>query len=436
MTTKDRPARSGLLANPAGVQKWLGRGFWAISDQGLFATSNFLLNVLLARWLDPKGYGAFALAYSIFLLLGTVHTALLTEPMLVFAPGRYRDRFRTYLETVLNGHWKLSSILVLALVLTAVVMLAAGSQPVGSALLALAIAAPFILLQWLMRRACYARLEPRTAAIAGLGYAVWLITGAYALYRWQELSAFSALILMGLGSLFAAAWLSRRVNVRLMSAGLRSLESEVRRDHWTYGRWAVGTGALGWVPSNVYYVLLPIWGGLEATGALRALFNILSPVIQANAALGLVLLPALVGVRGTSVFKSRLMAAGAIFMVTAVGYWVLLGLFHEPLLHWLYRGKYDEYNLALVVLGALGVSSAFVSVASTALRSLERPDRVFWSYVLSSIVAIVLGVPLIVQLGVFGAALALTISSIAAAVALAWFLWRAQATGLPERPAA
>jgi O-antigen/teichoic acid export membrane protein len=424
----------GLRGDQSGIQKWLGKGFWAVSDQGLFATSNFLLNVLLARWLNPGDYGAFTMAYSIFLLLGTVHSALLTEPMMVFAPGRYRSRFTPYLETVLNGHWRLSLILAAILVLTSLAVLAAGSGPVGAVVFAMALVTPFILLQWLMRRTCYARLDPRTAAIAGAGYAAWLITGAFALYKWQELSAFSALILMGLGSLAAAAWLSRRVGVRLISAGDRSLKSEVRKDHWIYGRWAVGTGALGWVPGNVFYILLPIWGGLEATGALRAVFNFLAPVIQASAALGLVLLPALVGVRGTPVFRTRLLTAGALLVATAVGYWFLLGLFHEPLLHWLYGGKYDQFASVLLVLGALGVSSAFLSVAGAALRSLERPDHVFWSYALSSTVAVFLGLVLIPRYGVLGAALALTVSSFFAAGALGWFLWKEHPVAAGDRP--
>ena len=83
---------------------WVGKGSLAILDQGLFAGSNFLLNVLLARWLDPADYGAFALAYSVFLLLGVFHTAILTEPMLVFGPGKYRERFHEYLGILLRGH--------------------------------------------------------------------------------------------------------------------------------------------------------------------------------------------------------------------------------------------------------------------------------------------------------------------------------------------
>ena len=67
---------------------WLGRGAWAVSDQGLFAVSSALLNILLARWLTPSAYGAFAVAYSVSLFMGAFHTALLTEPMLVFGSGK------------------------------------------------------------------------------------------------------------------------------------------------------------------------------------------------------------------------------------------------------------------------------------------------------------------------------------------------------------
>src|SRR5690606_25728151 len=82
----------------------LGKGFWAVMDQGLFAFSNFLVNILLARWLAPESYGAFSIAFSLFLVLGTFHTALLTEPMLVFGASKYRYSFAEYLRVLLRGH--------------------------------------------------------------------------------------------------------------------------------------------------------------------------------------------------------------------------------------------------------------------------------------------------------------------------------------------
>ena len=67
--------------------------------------TNFVVNILLARWLTPAEYGAFALAYSVFVLLGVFHIAILIEPMLVFGPGRYRERFPEYLGILLRGHF-------------------------------------------------------------------------------------------------------------------------------------------------------------------------------------------------------------------------------------------------------------------------------------------------------------------------------------------
>src|SRR5580692_6677487 len=39
---------------------WIAKGGLAIADYGLISGSNFLLGVLLARWLSPEHYGAYA----------------------------------------------------------------------------------------------------------------------------------------------------------------------------------------------------------------------------------------------------------------------------------------------------------------------------------------------------------------------------------------
>src|ERR1019366_3825617 len=59
---------------------WAGKGSLALLDQGLISGSNFLIGILLARWLVPEQYGAFSLAFSVFLLLSYVYHSLLSEP--------------------------------------------------------------------------------------------------------------------------------------------------------------------------------------------------------------------------------------------------------------------------------------------------------------------------------------------------------------------
>ena len=69
---------------------WVKKGSFAILDQALFSGANFLINILLARWLPPEDYGAFAVALSIYYLLLNLHTAVSTESMMVFGAGKYR----------------------------------------------------------------------------------------------------------------------------------------------------------------------------------------------------------------------------------------------------------------------------------------------------------------------------------------------------------
>lgn len=90
------------------MRRWALRGGWAVVDQGLSSGVNFLVNILLARWLPPKEYGAFAVALSVFYLLAAFHTAVLTEPMMVFGAGKCREHFRKYLGMLLYGHWGLT----------------------------------------------------------------------------------------------------------------------------------------------------------------------------------------------------------------------------------------------------------------------------------------------------------------------------------------
>src|SRR5690349_6833146 len=91
------PARSGLA-------RLAGKGAWAVMDQALFAGSNFIMNIMLVQWLSEHAYGAFSVAFAIFLLIGTLHTSLLTEPMVVFGSGRYREKSGEYLGLLICGH--------------------------------------------------------------------------------------------------------------------------------------------------------------------------------------------------------------------------------------------------------------------------------------------------------------------------------------------
>src|SRR5580700_7190975 len=101
-------------------RKWFAKGGLAVVDYGLISGSNFLLGVLLARWLTPREYGAYALSFSFFILAGFLYQSLLLEPLSVFSGTLFRENLRGYLKTTLWIHWALSAVMCLFLGVAAI----------------------------------------------------------------------------------------------------------------------------------------------------------------------------------------------------------------------------------------------------------------------------------------------------------------------------
>jgi O-antigen/teichoic acid export membrane protein len=402
--------------------RWLKKGFWAVMDQGLFAGSNFILNILLARWLTPSEYGAFGMAFAVFLLIGSLHSAMLVEPMLVFGSGRYKERLTEYLGALIYGHLSFVALGSLALLLVGLGFALWGSASLSVSLLALALAGPFILLLWLMRRACYALLEPRLAAVGGAWYMLLMCAGAFVLYWSGWLSTASALGVMGISSLAVSLWLAVRLRVKSPPLRRDDIIGKVFKAHWEYGRWSVASKGLSWVPSNIFYLLLPIWGGLAAGGSFKAMMNLLMPMLQANAALTVLLLPILVRARQHSEFRSHVRLALVLFSVAMLAYWLLLGVFHEPVVDLLYGGRYVEHSDLLWLFGLIPVAASIKEILSQALRALERPDQLFLAYLFAALVVGSLGVGCMYVWGIAGAGTGFLLSQVTVAVTVAVLL--------------
>jgi O-antigen/teichoic acid export membrane protein len=448
MPPADPPSRGSAISQqlmqttlnepPATVRRWRAspqfhwatRGAWAVLDQGLFAGSNFLLTILLARWLAPAEFGAFTIAYSVFLLAGTVHTALVTEPLLVFGSGKYATLFRAYLGAVLRGHWLLSAATAVVIAVAAAASLLLGSASLASALAAMALASPIMLFSWFARRACVARLEPRLSAASGAVYFVLMLIGLEVLRRSNYLSPATAFGVLGVCSLVAGGWTLSRLRSSSLGQNLPNAFREAGRDHWRYGRWSLATGTLAWVPGNILLLLVPTVGGLAASGVVKALTNLVLPIMHANIALGMLMLPGLIRARAEGHFVQAFRISGALLVGGSLVYWLLIVLFARPLLDLLYQGQYTEYEKIVWWAGALPVTAAIVAVLGAALRAMERPDRIFWAYTVSTMVSLTIGVWAVRNWAVTGVLAGQLISSVATGAALAFYLLR-QRVGTP-----
>jgi O-antigen/teichoic acid export membrane protein len=401
---------------------WAQKGGVAVLDQGLFAGSNFLLNILLARWLEPAQYGAFAVTYSAFLLLAGFHTALLTEPMLIFGSGKYGGCFQRYLALLIYGHGGIMSVIMAVLAGAAIVCWRLDAAGLAQAAAGLAVASPFILLLWLLRRAFYVRRQPQWSASGGMLYLVILLAGIYGLFREERLSVLWALVIIGVASLAASTWLASLLRPKWnATTGEASLNRRVLTDHWKYGKWAAATAAISWVPVNIYYALLPSWVGLEGSAALKAMMNLIMPVSHATAAIGALLIPMLVNALRSGrkePFYHLVGVSVALFSILSIAYWALLILLRDKVLVWMYGGRYTDQTHILMLVGLLPVIGGVATVLGSALRAVERPDHLFWCHLFAAFVTMTFGTWLLATHGIAGAVLGGLASSLATVLAL------------------
>lgn len=393
---------------PSARGAWARRSVWTVADQALFAGANFLVNIVLARWLSPEAYGAFSVAFVVFLLAGAIHGGLFVEPMLVFGAGRFQGRTRAYLRTLLHGHLAFSLVVGAALAVVGAVAWYAGGREIAVEFVTLGVVAGLILALWLLRRACYLVDRPDWAAGAGVLYMALLLGGAWALGAGGWLSGPAVLVLMAGGSVAASAVLAWRLGLfrpddAVVGPLPDTLRADVREAHSAYGRWSAPTGGLEWLHSALPLLVLPLVVGLEASGALRALYNLAMPALHAFAALTVMALPVFVRARAAGRARETARNVGGGIVALGVLYGAALLVGGRPVVEWLYDGKYPVTDTQLWLLAVLPVVAAASGVAMAWLRSDERPRAVFKARALAVGAAGTVGVALTSAFGVAGA---------------------------------
>jgi O-antigen/teichoic acid export membrane protein len=372
----------------------------------------------LARWLSTDEYGVFAISFSLLVLATALHNALVAEPVLVFGSGRHAASFRNYLRAAFVVHGSATGALCLLLCLGGLSLLSLNLFELGGALIVLAVAQPFILLLGFARRACYARLRARTAALGSSIYLLVVLPSVVTLSKLGELGVESALAAMGAAGLISGCltcWLLlRTVSSRGSSVGIRPIVGE----HWEYGRWILATSVAAWVPLNVYYLLLPGAVGLSAVAALRAAENLVTPMLRLTAPVYLLLIPRLAGNRGQLNASFPIHRLAIVLAAAACAYWLVLALCQGPIVDLLYGGRYGLAPALVLCLGALPVFEAVGGVWRAALKAFERPVLVFRSLLVAVVPGVATGVLLLDSMGVVGAAVGLLVfSGVSAGVA-------------------
>jgi O-antigen/teichoic acid export membrane protein/thymidylate kinase len=401
-----------------GLKSWVLKCSTAIMDHGLISGSNFLLGIVLARYLGPEQYGAYALAFSTFMLLSLIHHALAMEPMSVFGPSLYRKTLRDYLGLLL---W-------LQLVGAAIIVVCGGTSGalfhllgkysnLASAFGGVVFAAPCVLIFWFARRAFYVQLRPGQALIGAITYSALLCFGIWALASTQLLSPLTAFVIMGAAALLTSILLLIRLRPSTNWQAIAEVLSarEVTTRHWHYGRWALVSGLFIWVPWNVFYSVVAHFSGLAGSGALKALLNIAMPMTQTYAAFSLLFISQAARLgheKGWKAVKIQAWRIAGLNVLGSSAYWILVCLFRTQLIEFLYAGHYQQVVPLVPVVALSSILSGAAMGPTIAIRAMRSPASVAAVYFGSSLVCVLVGVPACRAWGIRGAVIGILLSSI------------------------
>jgi O-antigen/teichoic acid export membrane protein len=397
------------------LRSWGMRGGMAILDQGSYSGSNFILNILLARWLTQQDYGTFSVAFTVVLVLSGFHNAIQLEPMSVIGPADYPGELDEYLYAQIRLNFIITIPIALLFALTGKILLWGGLvDPYSSqVLVAAGLALPFIFFLWVVRRTFYVRQQPTGALFSSAVYAILLMGGLFVAHRLGMDSSMTGFGLMG-----AASLLSGLLTLLWWRRGFSKGTAFIRLDkvmssHWHFGKWALTAAALSVAASQVQILMTASMIDLEAAGAFKAMQNFIMPMAQTITAISILGLPALSADFGRKEYASLrqkgLFISTALTGMAILYFFIIWGL-AGSLDHWLYGDKYSDYVWMVAPLGLVPILTAMGTGFSLILRSIQKVQFYLIGGIASGIVGIVSSILMIQAWGIAGSVLSLVLT--------------------------
>ena len=422
------------------LQQFLGREVWALSDQAVVSATNFLTNIMLARFMGLREFGVFALAWMSVLFVNSLQYALIVSPMMSIGPKQEEQDRPSYFGAVVVQELVLVS---LCFVLVYSTLKVAGGfarfSEIKQLALPLAVSAFAYQMQDFVRRYFFATRQSRRAlADDALSYLPQLPI-LFFLHQAGILNSATALWAMAgtslLGMVPGFFWMEP------MTFSRARIEAIARR-HWKISRWLGASALLQWTSGNLFVIAAPVYYGAAAAGVLRASQNLMGvthvwfqgldnvvPVETARRFREGGVRPMLSYTRSILVRWGGLTLLFAIVIAVAPAFWLRMT----------YGPEMVQYGYILRLYALLYVVVFLGGPLRAGLQALEFTVPIFWSYLAMTAFAFSFAIPMAKWLGLSGSIVGLIVSqllfqSIVGVALLVKSRHVARQTGFAQRP--
>lgn len=391
----------------------------SLIDQAVVSGTRFLTTVIVGRMCGAEELGAYALGFSVVVLVTVLQESLITTPYIIFSNRQSGSDRREHAGSVLVHHAMLAALAtsVLAVVGT---FLSRGIGPPEFALLTWVLAAtmPFALLREFGRRFAFAHLRVVTALALDIAVAAIQLGGLLLVASTDTLSAATAFVVLGFTCAVASfAWLV--LNRKSFAIRRRRIAPQLAHN-CSFGKWLCGSQLVAVVSNSSIYWLLSILISTTATGVYAACWTV---VLLANPfimGLGNVVQPKTAHVFAADGKRELVRVVRKVTLVLSVFlavFGLLVFLFGEQIVAWLYddpafshQGHTITVLTISMIIGSLGMGYGH------GLKAMERPQWNFGASLLNLSVMLLTAVPLAWSFGMVGGAYCLLSGSIAGTV--------------------
>ncbi len=402
------------------------------SDQVLSSASNFVIGVLVGRLAGPGPFGAYILAFTLWLVVLGIHRALVAEPIVI--SGALDGDRPVVLRRGLEADLLLAVGIAAVVVVAGAILTAVGSGEIGMALLMIAAFLPVLIAQDYWRAMAFALHRPGVALVNdGIFVAVQVAALALVVALGGRTAPWFILA-WGAGASAGALVGFFQFRVHPFRRGAGPLFSH----NWPFSRWLLADFLTIFAADQTYLLLVAALLGQAAFGELKAALSLMGPTAVILLTGGNVGLPTLAranardglaGIVEVSRKLTRLVGAAV------VAYCLVVFVAGPQLLTWIYGSQFSSAgNLARI--GAITYAVAVGSFgAGIAIRVLRQARTMWTARLVVTTVSVAAVLVLSSLFGITGAAWAGVLTAVAGTAATLLVFRRILATRRTEAAA-
>lgn len=396
-------------------------------DQTFVSGGNFVLGVLLARWLGLSAYGLFSLLWMGVLFALSVHQAFVTQPLMTLFAKKTGEARAAYFRSVLQIQILLSLALATLTTLVFFFLNFVGFQPEWLLWLPLVggLSAVY-LLQDTLRKIFFVKKKYLVPLIMDTVVYGPLLAVLTALHMGGTLSLkntlFGLLVAYGASSLVGFF----KSNFSFSGFNKTTIQTTLS-EHYHFSIWLLGTSLLQWFSGNFFLVAAAGILGTVAVGALRmvqnmvglchVLFLAMENIVPAEAAQQFFHH----GKEKMNTYLQRVTLVGGIPLLLILG---ALSLLAPWLIGLLYGEEYVPYSYLIWVYSAHYILVYLGYPLRFALRTVQYTSPIFVAYAISAGLSLALAFPMVNAWGMLGVMGGLMLSQIVTLLVYAFFLKR------------